>query len=486
VTPESLVDAVLEWLKEQSDRHAVDAAIIADLAPGIIGWAMARHLASSTQASPKSRSIRHSPTFLELLGKIRSGTARAPNDIQPPFPLVDLLAICLQPNATRAFLPVARDLRRLGRETSFLVEASDITSRQLLSDGSFPVRATASLRDPGVVIGVTRGAFRLRYLWSDQLLNQLLVRLALPNFKQLTSPLQAFMRRSVLGGLVRAETATHALRQSPAKNVLFITRRALLSNILTHTHPQARRLFFLQGIVPEIPPIRTRLNVHHAFAGGPLDLPYLLRCEIPETRISLTGYPDYDRFVGLKRDACRMAYANARSLDPKRRWILFTSQYATPLFSSTARLANLEAVLRLARAWPDSQFIVKLHPRNETWEPAELPLNILVERQYPTPELMKAADAAVTYWSTTAIECLLLGTPLVQLNATGLPDFLPLPAELQVPVARSTDELSRALGFVLTDAARTPAEALERFIGPPPDGMAAERTAAAVLKEMAP
>jgi hypothetical protein len=488
VTPEALVHAVLEWLKEQQATEPMDEAVIAELGPPLVGWAMAIHFPPPLGQLPRERSSVASSRWSKLKGKLARATTAAPANpartTGSPEPPARLLAICMQVNAARAFVPVARELRTRGVETNFLVERGDTATQLLLESEAFPVRASASLLDPRVLSGIALGTARLRPLWTSASVRDLLTRLALPHTDALTQSLGTRIRKSVLGGLVRGETALSALLESPADNVLFVTRRALFNALLLHTHPVAGRFFFLQGIVPEVPPISTKLDVHRAFAGGPIDLPYLRRCGIPDSCISLCGYPDYDAFAGLNKATCRAEFANNRRINPNRRWILFTSQYETALFSNAARLANLAALVEVASQATDSEFIVKLHPRNETWNAPNLPGNVFLETTYSTPQLIKAADLVVTYWSTTAIEALLLKTPLVQLNATGLLDFLPLPPGLCVPVARSSSELKTCLNAPGAAAARPSAETLERWLGPPPDGKAAERAAHALAQAL--
>ncbi len=477
VTPERLVDLIVEWQSEQTVKGPAEEAVIADLAPTLVGWAMARQFAQMGTRKPKQRGGAGFSARLRKVQKAFSGL-RLPASA-PPNNEAELLAICLQINSARAFLPVAKELRLARVETMFVSENGDTETQRLLEGEGFAYRTTASMSDATVATKVAWGAANLRHLWSRGVICDLLKRLDLPGSE--AEGLGRRLRTSVIGGLFRAESALKTLRETPARNVLFITRRALFNSLLKHTHPAARHLFFLQGIVPAVPPIRTRLDVHGAFAGSALDLAYLKRCGIEDERISLTGYPLYDAFVHLDRVDCRKRFGEERSLDPDARWVLFTSQYETPLFSDHARMANLGVILELAERDPDTQFIIKLHPRGEAWEPARLPRNVKVDSQYPTAELIKAADAVATFWSTTAIEALILRTPLVQLNATHLPDLLLLPPELRVPIARDSHELGEALRAVIA-APPTSEEALEKWFGSPPDGLAAKRTAEAIAQ----
>lgn len=413
------------------------------------------------------------------LRRLTSGTLRPPPDLLKPR---EFLAICLQINAAQAFVPVAKELRTMGIETSFLLETGDLETEALIQKHGFDYYPTLPLRHPSVIARVAAGSLRLRALWTRASVERLQARIGLDTSTRMTATLKKQIRKSVLAGILRSEAAFCALRTLPAHNVLFITRRALFNTLLKETHPSARRFFFLQGIVPDVPPIRTPLDVYRAFAGGPIDLPYLRRCGIPDEKIILSGYPAYDSSANFVKSACRAAYSRVSTLRSDRPWVLFTSQYSTPVFSNAARMANLRAVISLASRWPDVEFIIKVHPRRESVQPDELPANVYIEAAYPVLELIRACDAMTTFWSTTAIEGLLLGTPLVQLNATGLPDFLLLPAGLHVPVARNSSELGEQLNSALARDLRPSPRDLTESLGPPPDGLAAHRTAVALAE----
>lgn len=102
--------------------------------------------------------------------------------------------------------------------------------------------------------------------------------------------------------------------------------------------------------------------------------------------------------------------------------------------------------------------------------------NVSFSKEFPTTTALAGASVAVTYWSTTALEAVLLGTPLVQVNATGLPDFFNISEHLGLGVARDSEGLRE----LIRGAISKPKQFRERFLGELGlrlDGKAATRVA---------
>jgi hypothetical protein len=232
-----------------------------------------------------------------------------------------------------------------------------------------------------------------------------------------------------------------------------MSNRASTDEVLRGLNFEGRKILYLQGIVPDVPPFETALDLDAAIVGSRLDVPYLRRCGVPESRVHAVGYADYDSVVNMDRAAARTKLERVYPHAAGRNLVVFTSQYKTSAFPDWARLTNLNVIADCARRRPDWYFLIKPHPRLETLSDsflANLPANAAVSTQFPTIEALSAAQVAVTYWSTTALEAVLLGTPLVQLNATGLPDFFPLAERMGQRSCRDATSLLSQLDFALT------------------------------------
>src|SRR5690606_3888533 len=107
-------------------------------------------------------------------------------------------------------------------------------------------------------------------------------------------------------------------------------------------------------------------DVDLAVVGSAIDLPYVLRCRIPETALRVTGYPEYDHYPTLDKRACRQAIARVLPELGARPLVVFTSQYATEVFPDWARRRNIDVLAETARLLPDVLFVLKAHPLRET------------------------------------------------------------------------------------------------------------------------
>lgn len=483
-----IVDGVIDWLRRRSSpgRPALEAAVLANQAPFLVGWAIARRFGTNAPSNPTladaGKFWRPGEFSLHLGGLSEDVT-------EPGVPIeadTDLLAISLQPNSTRALLPVALRLEQARVRVRFLVEYSDVTSRRAIALRGFsctrmppPVRLVALPR-------LAAAYARLRYLWNDRAeLASLLMGLGLDSGQLSVGELSKQLRAETVRTLLRGAAIETSLRATSARNVLFVTHRGLLDHLLGATLPAARRFLFLQGVVPDIPPIRTALSVDHAIVGSQLDLPYVRRCGVELDQITISGYPESDGYGDLEKGGCRAELDRACPGAAGRPLVVFTSQYRTPMFPDAARLRQLDVLVECARRMPEAFFAVKLHPVRESWDIDGPPMNLAILKEVDTAKLIKAADVLVTYWSTTALEAVLLGTPLIQLNATGLPDFFDLSARLGRSIARDLDDLVTRLRRTLSGLEPFDAIADRSRLGVTVDGGAAGRAASALASRLA-
>ena len=478
-------------------RRPVVRAALRNLVPYLSGWLIARHVAqlresgraetpffteaarlrapeTLAQSALEDASGEGTPSRLPYSGLgpsmqtlIREGSRGAARRILDglgrgaPLPPGTLLCLALQPNSTRAFLPVARRLPK--ERVCFLLEPEDQVSISLVEDSglSFRLLPPVATRHDALEIAA-RGVELARLSLKLPQIGWWGAAERDPNGHSPagSSLVPAEIRRlrsstlwQLLRGVSFAARLTAALEHYAPSHVLYITHRALIDEILRSRPPPGRVVFFLQGIVPPIPPVFTPLRVDLALCGSELDRPYLDRCGIPEERISSTGYPDYDEVIHLDGQRCRTQLCATHPRANGRPIVVFTSQYKTSAFPEWARRKNLEVLVVTARKRGDIFFVIKPHPRRESMSArflAQLPENVVVDRTSSTLALLKGADVVVTYWSTTALEAVLVATPLVQLNATGLPDYFPLVEQLARRPARDPSDLVAQLDVELS------------------------------------
>lgn len=195
--------------------------------------------------------------------------------------------------------------------------------------------------------------------------------------------------------------------------------------------------------------------------------------EYPPERIRVVGAPRFDELAAnpLDRNPCRDRFG----------WTI--DQTVILVTTETFRLSSpiLSGLVPLAREHPDWRIVIKLHPHDRNPQAYEALLheancpNIVLVRDL-LPERMAACNVLVTGYSTTAMEGLLAGRPVVCADFTTAPDRYPFVIEGAAVGARNEGELRTAVMQCLTSP--HPAEGRDAFLrhhlGPTVDGRAAD------------
>lgn len=225
------------------------------------------------------------------------------------------------------------------------------------------------------------------------------------------------------------------------------------------------------------------------FAWGEAQKASLVAKGAPAERVLVTGNPQWDRLAaGLGRlptpDACRAAMAAALGLPRNAFWATFTSQPVSRAFLGDIREA--------LRAIPNSVLIVKIHPGERTTEyriPAADQQRCRVVQDVDLHTLLRASDVVLTYTSTTNLEALAVGTPLIVVDFAGnldTPHQVDL-AAYGVPEVHHPSELAQALARLQQEPSwgeeilRGGRQALEDYAHSL-DGRATERVVDALLQ----
>lgn len=215
---------------------------------------------------------------------------------------------------------------------------------------------------------------------------------------------------------------------------------------------------------------------------GPSTADALIRRGVPQATIHVTGQPRYDTPAAAP-DA---AATRRRRQGP----IVVTTQPFSRYGLASAADETRTFAHMIAAAAAHGRTVVKLHPDTDQASRAALqaaaPDGVRFEQQSPIEALLADARAVVTLSSTTALEAMLHGVPVVVVDAPGFPTTLPYIESEAVEAARTPDEIGEAIGRALAGDLR--AGPRERFLAAhlaPLDGRAAVRVAAAALAAVA-
>ncbi|MBI4056112.1 MAG: CDP-glycerol glycerophosphotransferase family protein [Elusimicrobia bacterium] len=118
------------------------------------------------------------------------------------------------------------------------------------------------------------------------------------------------------------------------------------------------------------------------------------------------------------------------------------------MLSSSEAERNLSAISQISSKVENLRVIVKAHPEEDVERllhfAKEHP-SLKIMDQMTSYEMLQASDAVITWHSTTGLEAMILGKPLIVLNMTPKPDPVPYVQEAGAISARSEKELFQAV-----------------------------------------
>ncbi len=204
----------------------------------------------------------------------------------------------------------------------------------------------------------------------------------------------------------------------------------------------------------------------------------------------VTGPPRYDHLINAGKIYNRASFLKKYNIAEGQKLVLWATQSHS--LSDEENIANIEAVLGAANTLDGMTIIIKQHP-------AEAPRYtkmlqdaasshggkvIIVPKDSDTFEQLYACDLLITKNSTTAVEAVALGKPVIVLNLGGTPDAVDYVTEGVAVGVYSPENLTETVTKLLVDdsplAAKRP-DYISRNIYRS-DGRASERVAELVKR----
>jgi hypothetical protein len=235
-------------------------------------------------------------------------------------------------------------------------------------------------------------------------------------------------------------------------------------------HPRIHPAF-VPDVVADVVCVGSRIAAANVIAAG-----------VPESHVRLTGNPAFDRLAAVTPSA-GASLRRRIGLDDDGSLVVFTAEE-----DEAPALAALAAAIDVAV--PHARLAVRRHPNFRHAGPDEylgaLKSRVTLLDDDPLDAVLTAADVVLSVSSTTCIEAILLGRPLIQLgpgtrmydtallNVEDLPLYRYGASLLAVDAASLGDAVKRAV----LDAPAVTARARELFVAP---GDSARRVADEVL-----
>ena len=211
---------------------------------------------------------------------------------------------------------------------------------------------------------------------------------------------------------------------------------------------------------------------------------------VPPEKISVTGGIPFDRTLTMTVD--RDAIAAEMGIDAGKRWFVFTTQ-GTGAGNMPSPEEVRDGVQKTAMAfsrYPNCLLLFQVHPSQElaavtALVPEEMHDKVIVGRYRDTEALIKVSDGMITFFSTTAIDAVLLRKPLLLINLTDDRDFFPFVQMGVAAGAYTADEIMPGVerlvsGMSITESQYEEAERLMNFEN---DGRAMDRVLDVISKE---
>lgn len=182
-------------------------------------------------------------------------------------------------------------------------------------------------------------------------------------------------------------------------------------------------------------------------AWGEFSKDFLVKNHVDPSRIVITGGIPFDKAPEANKDYV----AKQIGIDAQKKWIVLTTQPVGPGNRPTLdeTIRSIIELVSCSQKYSDIEFIIQIHPHQNIDIIRKIadvvPNHKAVITQYKnTEELIASSDGMITYFSTTAIDAVLLQKPLMLINLTDGEQFYPF-AELGVAYSVSkVDEIEHA------------------------------------------
>lgn len=282
------------------------------------------------------------------------------------------------------------------------------------------------------------------------------------------------------------EPLLNALEQERPDLFVVIEVNYILRNAIRHCKQKHIRNLVIQHGTPN----PYSLHAFAPFEGdcfaawGSYSRAWLTPYFLDPGKLRLTGGMNFDRLSTLQPD--RQQLARELRIPADGKWVLFTTQTTGAGGLPTEKEIQegvVEAALAL-KGHPDWQMIYQVHP-SQTVEaiagivnPLGVP-NARVMKYRDTEMLIAACDGMITFFSTTAIDAIVLRKPLLLINLEEDQGFFPFVKKQAALGAYRPEEIQRQVQTLLQPGLELPGqEAMASEMNYMNDGKALERVQA--------
>jgi UDP-N-acetylglucosamine:LPS N-acetylglucosamine transferase len=173
--------------------------------------------------------------------------------------------------------------------------------------------------------------------------------------------------------------------------------------------------------IPILHELSLKSNIKYYALGGESDKKYYMTKNIEEDQIKVVGIPRYEHFytseIPILPEVQDMFNNQIYNLEKKNPTILLTTN---PIDDQSNRKIITTVVDSLKKLNLIENLIIKLHPsesgRIHRKITQELNVNPIIVKDYNILELIKSCDLLISQKSTTLLEAMIVGTPMILLD----------------------------------------------------------------------
>ena len=193
-----------------------------------------------------------------------------------------------------------------------------------------------------------------------------------------------------------------------------------------------------------------RLVTDRLLVWGSLPRDFWLERGCSPEQVKIVGAIGHENWITLQKGDVPNASNRARPT------VLFAGQFPGTFLSARQHQGTIEAVMHAALQLPHVDFVVKSHPGEspETYQAAIDSSglgNVVLISYGPIEPLLRECDLVITIFSTTGVEAMLLGRPVLVLSLSPEPPLAPYASAASL--VTQADRLAEAILRILEDQA---------------------------------
>ncbi len=174
----------------------------------------------------------------------------------------------------------------------------------------------------------------------------------------------------------------------------------------------------------------------------------LIKKGTPKEKIVITGASKFDR-IETKKSPLNKNIIKELKFKKNKKLILLTTQLIPDMNKITS------AVCKALKKIPETQLIIKVHPSEYDIKKYKKiagneGLNVTITEKYLYP-LLTTCNILITPFSTTGLEAMIIGKPLITVNFSGKPDKMPYAESGAALGVYKPDNIKPAIKSVLED-----------------------------------